>query len=219
MLQSDKLHIIHLLNFYINPLLTGSVVAAAVSVPLQAAIFDTTGSSSVADSGWSAGTTFSQGQLIHLGWESVINSVGFQWKKFTPTATGAISWSIYTDQAGAPGTPVSGGAIGVLDVSTLTSSYTTVSFSSLAITLSPNTDYWVVFAKSGPLTGTVLTTYSTFPTGTGGPFNAWQSDAGTIPGVSFIGTVTAVPEPGSYAFVGGLGLVGFGLWRQSRRNA
>ena len=201
-------------------MLTGSVVAAAVSAPLQAAIFDTSGSSSVFDSGWSAGSTFSQGQLIHLGLESVINSVGFQWKKFTPTATGAISWSIYTDQAGAPGTPVSGGAIGVLDVSTLTTSYTTVSFSSLAITLSPNTDYWVVFAKAGPLTGTVINRYSTSASGTGGPFTAWQSDGGTIPGFSFIGTVSAsaVPEPGSYAFVCGLGLAGFGLWRQSRRN-
>ena len=207
------------MNSYIKSLLIGSVVAAAISAPLQAAIFDTTGSASVFDSSWSAGDSFSQGQLIHLGSDAAIDSVSFLWKKGTPTATGAISWSIYNNVAGAPGTPVSGGAIGVLDLSTLTTSYTAVSFSSLAITLSPNTDYWVVFAKSGPQTGTVYNAFSSSPTGTGGPFAVYQTGAGMLTGYSFIGTVTAVPEPGSYAFVCGLGLVGFGLWRQSRRNA
>ena len=36
-------------------------------------------------------------------------------------------------------------------------------------------------------------------------------------GVKVEGSVTAVPEPGDYAAIGGLALVAFGAWRRCRQ--
>lgn len=79
--------------------------------------------------------------------------------------TGNVGFTINSDNAGVPGSSVA--SVGSLNLATLVSNTPTpISFTSLSINLSPNTNYWLVMSASNATSGGGLA-YSQNPTGTG----------------------------------------------------
>jgi hypothetical protein len=144
---------------------------------------------------------------------SVLTGVSLQMRQDASTpATGSLNWLIYTDNAGQPDLPVSGGLIFNQDVSTLGSTYATVSTGALSLALLPDTDYWLVLNGESLSSGVLQIQNAFAASGTGSPFrvasfpiitSTWTAQAGA----ATVGTMTAVPEP----LVGGLAAVVAGL--------
>jgi len=159
-------------------------------------IFDTTGSSGITFNFffsplWSA-TLFRT-----TARDYVVTSFSFQTNNTIGSMSGNLIPKIFTDSGSQPGTQV-GSNLGSIDTSTVS---TTFSLSGLNFALLPSTAYWIVFDNTG-VTGSTSFRFTGTPSGSGAPYaQAQTSNAGgswqANPGVSMIGVITAVPEPGT----------------------
>ena len=156
----------------------------------------------------------------------IVTGVAFEMRAVSDDLpTGFLNWLIYTDAGNLPGLP-SPGIIFNQDVSTLTTSYATVSTGALSVTLAPSTNYWLVLNGESLDSGSLEVPEALSPiSGTGGPFRGASDTNGAgwggVDNIALVGTITAVPEPGTLA----LGAIGAGIaalvaWRhQSGRAA
>ncbi len=178
-------------------------------------IFDTTGSSGITFNFffsplWSA-TLFRT-----TATDFVITSFSFQTNNTIGSMSGNLIPKIYTNAGSQPGTQV-GANLGTIDTSTVS---TTFALTGLNFALQPSTSYWIVFDNTA-VTGSTSFRFSSTPSGSGAPYaQAQTSNAGgswlVNPGISMIGVITAVPEPGT--IVMGIICAGVLAYAGYRRN-
>lgn len=156
-------------------------------------IFDTTSSSPV-NTGTFSNQLWAATQFRTTVSDFVLTSLSFN---AGAAASGNLVLKVYSENAGKPGTQV-GANLGSIDVSTISGS---ISLSGLNVPLSPSTNYWLVIDNDAMVSGQLELAFSTSATGIGSPFSFAQGTGGanwsTFPGYALIGTITAVPEPGT----------------------
>lgn len=201
-----------------GPLILACVVAMAgmATDGVAATIYEPTAWSFLVDTDVSP--VVSQATQFHTtATEFILTGVSLQMRQdAAEPATGSLNWLIYTDNAGHPNLPVSGGLIFNQDVSALSSSYTTVSTGLFNLALSPSTDYWLVLEGQSLSSGVLQIQNAFGASGTGSPFAvaSYTSTWAAQTGQATVGTMTAVPEPA----VGGFAAVAVGLMAMIARG-
>jgi hypothetical protein len=164
-----------------------------------------------------------------------VDSVSVKLQNLTsPSGTYTVSLWDATGGSGVPGVSLATIASG--NVSSLSTDLTDYTFIAPAgLTLAANTSYFVVVSASQPSTGSNpsnlgwSSTQDTTPTSTGpGQIGGWSTRNADVNGswdllisgnpfqIAVAGT--AVPEPGLYAVLSGLGLIGFTLVRRRQQG-
>ena len=196
-------------------LLIGPMALVSANASHAATIYEVTGGTTPIDVVIEETPTLAQATRFQTtATDYVVTNASFDMRKDpADPPTGTLTWQILTNSINnLPGSVVSGGNILSLDVSTLTTSYATVSTGPLNVTLTPLTNYWLVFGPAGLTSGAVQVQGFVGPTGTGSPFlsaslsgnpPSWASSSTVAPR----GTITAVPEPGTLI----LGVISAGI--------
>lgn len=198
--------------------------AATTSQSRAGVIYDTTASSTLTDVDVStAATNLKQATLFHTtASDFIVTEMSFLLRiDVEDPPTGSLNWLIYSDVGGQPDLPVLAYVPFSLNVSTLSGTYAAVSTGALNIPLSPSTNYWLVFNGESLTSGVVQIEEALNPSGIGSPFKAMTYNTNAWTGVNnlaAVGTITAVPEPSTYAMaLGGLACGGFSFFRRRKR--
>lgn len=136
-------------------------------------------------------------------------------------ATGSTTFFLYTDASAHPDTLIA--ELGTIDDTDLTGTFTEYTFSGLSVALTASTRYWIMAESAG-----VARWISSPNDGGTGVAGEYLIAAGTVYSntegpwaMSVTATATPVPEPATYALLGGTLALALGLIarRQRRKTA
>lgn len=135
-------------------------------------------------------------------------------------ATGSTTFSLYSDSGASPGTLIT--ALATIDDTSLTGTFTEYTFSGLSVALDASTRYWILAEGDG--VARWISSPNDGGTGVAGEFivagAVYPNSEGPL-AMSVTATAVPVPEPATYAMIGGtLALaLGFIARRQQRKTA
>ncbi len=134
-------------------------------------------------------------------------------------ATGSTTFFLRADNAGGPGDLIA--ELATIDDTSLTGTFTEYTFSGLSIALTASTRYWLMAESAGAAHW--ISSPDDGGTGVAGEFviaggNVYPNAVGPM---AMSVTATAVPEPATYALIGGTLALALGLIarRQRRKTA
>lgn len=133
-------------------------------------------------------------------------------------ATGSTTFSLHADSAGNPGDLIA--ELATIDDTSLTGTYTEYTFSGLSVALDASTRYWILAESAGAARW--ISSPDDGGTGVAGEFLVAGAVYPNTEGpMAMSVTATPVPEPATYAMIGGtLALaLGFIARRQPRKTA